>query len=140
MSKVPPWAEALTEASSASAAASNRLATTLERNAAAEEARRRPPRIGHHSDLRRLNVATFAALPGFWDQFTGPIPAEFWQQDVDDEGDVAVIACPCKPEDDPVVHLGSLKECACERVYAFTGRNVYVANSPKSRPDTEVRS
>jgi hypothetical protein len=88
-----------------------------------------------HSDDRphQFSFLSFArALPGFLDQFVTEIPGEFWNED---DGQ-AVVACPCGGT--PIVPFNAIRACECERFFAFTGRTVRVANSPKGREETAV--
>src|SRR4051812_37320745 len=62
------------------------------------------------------------------------VPSDFWRMDVSEEGfSVAVIACPCGSE--PVVEVGCLQSCECERYFYFAIDKVLVFNSPKTRPE-----
>lgn len=78
-----------------------------------------PHRLGFLSYIK--------AVPGLADQFI-EIPPQFWNDDVEDGVRVGIIACPCK--ETPVVPLNELRVCGCQRVYAFIGRSVRVANRP----------
>lgn len=98
---------------------------------------------GHTTDLldrrqpRRLVAARFfEAVPGLMRQF-GPIPPEFWTQDVNGDGYTeAVVACPCREE--PRVEVGCLERCECERFYWYDGRQVSVGNGPKGRANAQT--
>lgn len=81
-----------------------------------------------HADDRphQFSFLTFArAVPGLLAQFTATVPGEFWTVD----SETAVVACPCG--ETPNVPFNSIRDCGCERIFAFTGREVRVANSPK---------
>lgn len=85
---------------------------------------------------RRLGIFTFLrSIPGLWAQFS-EIPGEYWALDVNGEGfSTATVSCPCGGE--PVIEVGAIEVCECERAFLFIGRAVHVANSPKDRqPET----
>lgn len=85
-----------------------------------------------------FSFLTFArAVPGLIEQFGVMVPGEFWNEDELDGARVAVVACPCGGEP-PVVPFNSVLGCACERIFAFTGRNVRVANGPTGTPEAAV--
>jgi hypothetical protein len=100
-----------------------------------------PPRISPRTDrLGRHNhdpKRFLHGLPGaLFLAEHGPmleVPKQFWALEVEGKGgsarDIAVVACPCgqSPTARP---LGPPVECACERIYMFTGRDVQVFNSP----------
>lgn len=91
----------------------------------------RPVDLFGRAQLQPFGFLSFAkAIPGFFDQFA-PIPDEFWNKDADEDLSIAVVACPCGEE--PSVGLNAMTECECERVFAFTGKGVRVANSPKGQ-------
>lgn len=74
----------------------------------------------------QYSYLTFArAVPGLLEQFTTTVPGDFWNEDSGE----AIIACPCGGT--PAVPFNSVRGCDCERVFAYTGREVRVANSPK---------
>lgn len=87
-------------------------------------------RIGRQNPRLAFNFATFMrSIPGWGEQWT-PIPDEFWQEDVTfDRLSFATVACPCGAE--PRVGAGRTLQCACERIFFYSGRGVLVANSPK---------
>jgi hypothetical protein len=78
---------------------------------------------------RKVSVFTLLrAIPGLHGRFSD-IPESFWALDVNDAGySEAVVACPCGRS--PRVELGTVRQCPCERFFAFLGARVMVANSP----------
>lgn len=84
-----------------------------------------------------FNFATLArTIPGYLDQFTA-IPNEFWAANVTTTGiSTAIVACPCGQE--PVIEAGLTEQCACGRIFFFSGRGVMVANSPKGSEPVAV--
>lgn len=86
----------------------------------------------HRADDRphRLSYLTFArAVPGLLGQFEDIVPGEYWQEDSGE----ALVACPCG--ETPAIPFNAICGCQCERIFAFTGRDVRVANSPKGQPE-----
>lgn len=78
---------------------------------------------------RQVSIFTLLrGIPGLHGRFS-EIPEAFWALDVNADGfSEAVVACPCGQE--PRVELGTVRQCACDRFFAFLGTVVMVANSP----------
>lgn len=86
----------------------------------------------HRQDDRphQFSYLTMArAVPGLLAEFSGTVPGEFWNEDSGE----ALVACPCG--ETPAVPFNAIRGCGCERIFAFTGRDVRVANSPKGQPE-----
>jgi hypothetical protein len=61
-------------------------------------------------------------VPGLAAQFQTVVPGEFWIMVEDHEAD---ISCPCGAT--PRCRFNGITECACPRLYAYLGSDVYVA-------------
>jgi hypothetical protein len=91
---------------------------------------------------RRLSaLALLLSVPSVARAFKA-IPWAYWTREVGQtqehdgsftEVAVARVRCPCGQE--PLVELGQLTECGCERFFAFGGRQVLSANPPTEVSD-----
>jgi hypothetical protein len=65
------------------------------------------------------------------------VPAEFWSQEVSDDGvaTVARVACPCGHE--PVVELAAHPvKCECSRWFFYNGTDVWSLCGPRAADET----
>ncbi len=84
--------------------------------------RKEPRRAGGLIELMR-------GMPWLMGAFDKEVPSEFFQVD----GDSAVVACPCKTEDPPVVPFNVATRCdgdGCGRWFFFDSNRVRVAREP----------
>lgn len=142
--KRPTPAERALTAQESQAAALESLAELFERRDRAEARERQEAdraarargelRIGHRSELRQMNVLTFArALPPLAELFSRKIPPSAWSVD----RDAATIACPCGMDPDPVAEKGAPVICPgddCGRAYVYDGENVRVGYPDRFQP------
>lgn len=92
-----------------------------------------PPRYVHRpgqGPARKFSAVTWLrSLSGMAQQFKGEVPADYWNEDVDESGArVAVIACPCGAE--PVARENATSICPgddCGRVFVLLGDRIRVA-------------
>lgn len=68
-------------------------------------------------------------------EFTTQVPDGFWGIDLNADGyTTAFVACPCG--ETPQIEVGDVGGCpGCERVYWYPFAALFVANSPKGRPE-----
>lgn len=132
----PPLDEAVGQLAQA-AERTNRLlqhvASRLDEAARDRERDRERARGATPFDAKQLHPLLsnpIAAVPGLAGEFKLEIPGEFWNED----GDAAVVACPCGHE--PVCELAIPTECDCDRFFLWTGDSVRVARYPAADADS----
>lgn len=84
-----------------------------------------------------LGMAAFMrAVPILKEAFRTSVPESKWNEDVEEDTYLAQVDCPCGEK--PIVELGDIKECVCERFYYFGGtpthagrRHLRVAGGPQ---------
>lgn len=123
MARPNPTADAIEQLAAAMQEQNALLAQIASRLAPKE-----PDRIGNRSEPKRLGdfllPTMLQSIPGFAQQFQTAVPERYWQRD----GDLAVVACPCKAT--VAVEVGGTAICTCQRAYLATGPGVHVAGSP----------
>jgi hypothetical protein len=87
-----------------------------------------------HSVLHGFSPFTWVGVALMSGMKCRMVPAEFWAQDVNEDGTVvAVVACPCREE--PRVPELALVQCACQRCYFHGVKEVWSLNVPSSQTD-----